>query len=213
MTGIATSTAAFRSPSAVRSYDGFAVFWVVLWLVVGVWTGYRLWQLASISDNVVQSGRALDRAGQALQEIGRVPVIGDAPERFAGRVRATAQNVVAQGEVNGDRTRQLAVLLGVTIAAGPSLPLLALYLPARRRYAGEVRAVRAAYEGGRGPAVAALLARRAVNTLPLDELLAASPDPDGDVRSGRHRALAEAELIRLGLRDRPPAPDAGTPGR
>jgi hypothetical protein len=188
-----------RSPGTVRLYDGLAIFWVVLWLVVGVWTGWRLWQLASISDNVAQSGRALDAAGQALGQLSRIPVVGEVPQRIADGIRQKAADVITTGEANADRMRQLAVLLGVTIAVAPSASLVALYVPARRRYGAEARSVRAAYRTFDPDAVAALLAHRAVATLPLDVVLTLAADPEGDLRAGRFTALATAELARLGL--------------
>lgn len=53
---------------------------------------------------------------------------------------------------------------------------------------------------GEDPALDRYLARRAVAALGWDELRALTPDPWGAVDRGECRALADAELARLGLR-------------
>ena len=52
---------------------------------------------------------------------------------------------------------------------------------------------------GGDPAFEQYLARRAVDVLPWDRLRAISPDPWRDIANGEYRALADAELARLGL--------------
>ena len=98
--------------------------WCALWAVVGAWTGYEMWQLAGLSDTVADTGRTLGEAGQALQSLGAVPVVGDTTERLGTAVRADAREIVASAGNAGEAVRRLAVLLGVTIALVPTVPVV-----------------------------------------------------------------------------------------
>ena len=98
--------------------------WCALWLVVGVWTAYEMWQLAGLSDTVADTGRTLGEAGQALQSLGSVPVVGDTTERLGTAVRADAQEIITSAGNAGEAVRRLSVLLGVTIALVPTVPVV-----------------------------------------------------------------------------------------
>lgn len=186
---------------SLRLLDGALVFWVVLWVVVGAWSGYLIWQLTDLSASTVESGRSLSVAGDALTNLGAVPVVGDASRGFGQRIDANAAQVIAAGQQADRSIRGLAVLIGLSVALGPSAPVLLFYLPARLRLRRDRREVRAALcRADRLEGVQGLLAGRALHALPLSRLLAHSPDPQRDLAEGRHRALAEAELERLGLR-------------
>lgn len=91
------------------------------------------------------------------------------------------------------------MLLGVSIALIPTLPLLATYLPTRYAAAHERRALRRAVDSGRSDALDELLARRALVHLPYHRLRRVSDDPVGHVHRGRHCALADAELEWFGV--------------
>lgn len=116
-----------------RLLDGGLVFWVVLWLVVGAWTGYLIWQLTALSASTVESGRSLAVASHALTNLGSVPVVGSASQDFGRRIGATATQIVAAGHQADRSIRGLAMLIGLTVALGPSAPVLLFYLPARIR--------------------------------------------------------------------------------
>jgi hypothetical protein len=174
--------------------DGLVAFWLVFWLVVAGWTALSVWQLADLGSTVATSGRALDDAGAALEAIGRVPVIGNRPEELGVEVRATAAQVVAQGEQTVDGLRRLAVLLGLAIALVPTTPVLAFYLPQRLARSREARELRRRLRDGWDDGVLDdVLAERALTLLPLRTVLQVVP-------AGTRRALADAELARLGVR-------------
>ncbi len=94
--------------------------------------------------------------------------------------------------------RRLGALVGALIAIVPSLPLLWLYLPGRVAEEDDRRRILGRLRDG-DPAIEELLATRAVVHLPYRQLLAITPDPAEDLRAGRHRQLADAELSRLRL--------------
>lgn len=123
----------------VHTWDGVVVLWVVIWLVVGAWTGYEIWQLTSLSGSTEDAGRALQSAGSALQGLSDAPIIGDRTSAIGDRVVATATSIVDSGIRAGTSIRSLSVLIGLTVAVAPSGPVLLFYVPARIGRARELR--------------------------------------------------------------------------
>jgi len=121
-----------RRRRAADPWTGVIATWCALWLVVGVWTGYELWQLSDLGVTVAGSGRALDSAGSALESLAPVPVVGDRTAELGAEVRANAAQIVDDaGEARGSM-RRLAVLLGLAVSLVPSTPVLALHVAVRR---------------------------------------------------------------------------------
>lgn len=177
--------------------------WVVVWIVVGVATGLQVKKLTEVSDSLVQSGEALDTAGVALEGVGRLPLIGEASERFGNEVRATAEEVRAAGVSSRDTVRSVSVLLGAALVLIPIVPVIGLYVPLRVSLARQKRAVGRALEHiDQHPQLEEFLAHRAVQHLPYDTLRQVSTDPWEDLQRGSYRHLANAELTRLGLTSR-----------
>ena len=193
-----------------RTLDALLAFWCVFWVVVGVLTGRAVWRLTELGDTLERSGVAIDEAGQALEGLGELPVVGDTTGEVGGEVRARAQDVVASARQARDDVQRLAFLLGGAVALLPTAPLLAVYLPGRLRFGRDVADVRRAAASEPAEAVDAWLAHRALVHLPLEALRRATPTPLADAREGRYADLAGAELARLGLRrsapDRTPRP-------
>jgi len=187
--------------ATVRLFDGLVVFWLVLWLVVGTWSGITIWQLSDLGDTVSTSGRALTSAGRALESVGNVPVIGEGPAQLGREVVATADDITGRGAEIKSQLRQLSLLLGLSIMLMPTTPVLGLYLPlraGRRREVAEIR--RLVRTHGRDATVERYLAERALETMPFAAVLAICPDPYTDIAQHRAGALADAELRRLGVR-------------
>ena len=185
--------------STLRLLDTLALAWCTVWLVLGVWVGSELWQLAGLGETLARSGSALDSSGRALQELRDIPLVGETPGRIGDQVRATAADVVTQGNEARGSARRLAVLLGLTVALLPLTPVL-LYLPLRVRAARDRREVRDLLSRLDEGEVDAHLARRALQAVPYPDLLRATGSPERDFAAGRHRPLADLELARLGLR-------------
>lgn len=180
-------------------FDGIALFWLVFWLVIAILTGVQVWSLSGLSDSAQLSASAADQAGQALQGLGQIPVIGEEPARLGTAVREAAADVDANAQQTREDVRRLSVLLGVAIFLIPSSPVLGFYLPARLRRRREVTALRRHLDGTPDPGLDAWLAHRAVHEMTYGQLRQVSDDPARDLAEGRHRALAAAELRRLGL--------------
>jgi hypothetical protein len=176
--------------------DALLLVWTVGWLVIGVVVAYEVRGLADLSDAASKTGRAVVAVGDAVKDL---PIIGDRVEEPADAVREAGAEAVASSRSARASARRVGVLLGVSIAAIPSLPVLLLYLPARLATARERRALREAVAAGADPAVDEVLARRAVNHLPYRMLRSVSDDPAGDLARGRHALLADAELRWFGV--------------
>lgn len=189
--------------STLRRLDGLVLLWLVLWLVIGGWTGYTIWQVSEIGDTLTTSGRAISSTGDALESLGGVPVVGDRTAELGGEVVVAGEDIVGRGQEVESQLRQLAILLGIAIALLPAAPVLGLYLPqrnARRHEIAEVRRLLA--DSSDGAMRDRYLAERALRRLPLATLQRIDPDPWQALAEGRTRPLADAELRRMGLKPR-----------
>jgi hypothetical protein len=176
--------------------------WTAAWVAAGL-TLYRLVErLAVPGARVEQAGS--DFAGDVAeiqQRIGRVPVVGDQLQGPFGRLAGTGRTLAEAGATQQEVVHQLALWLGVVVAAVPVVTLLLVWLPRRVAWAREAGAASRLRMDG---ADLELFAIRAVANRPLRELRRVSADPAGALRAGEHHALADLELRALGLRARPP---------
>ena len=176
--------------------DGLLLVWTVGWLAIGVIVAYEVRGLADLSDAAGKTGRAVVAVGDAMKEL---PLVGARLDEPANAVRDAGAEAVESSRSARASARRVGVLLGVSIAAIPSLPVLLLYLPARLATARERRALRRAVSGGTDSVVDEVLALRAITHLPYHALRAVSDDPAGDLARGRHGPLADAELRWFGV--------------
>ena len=189
------------SARSVRWLDIGVAVWILVWIGLGVliWSDIRA--QAQLSANVVKVGTAVKDTGQALGVVGGLPLVGGQIGEFAGRIEAMGAEVEASGQDSRDGIERTAVIAGLCVGVLPAVLVLLLYLPARLRWKRYVGAIAAALPGAAGdPAFEQYLARRATDALPWDALRAITPDPWRDIAHGEYRALADAELERLGLR-------------
>jgi hypothetical protein len=189
------------SARAVHLVDASLIVWIAAWIWLGIAIGHEVSSLTSLSDTVVTAGRSVQVTGQALQKLEGLPFgVG---ERIAGvheQLDAAGASAVASGEQSRGNVEDLAVLLTIAIAVIPSVPVLALYVPFRISRILDVRTIRrAARRAGSDPAFEEFLARRAAENLPYHRLREVTHNPWRDLEEGRFRALAKAELARLGL--------------
>lgn len=190
----------------LSTLDLLVLGWVLLCLLLGAKVAGEVRDLAGLSDTVVDVGRQTQAAGDGLAAAGSLPVIGAAVKGPAERVRQAGREAEASGRESRRSTENLGLLLGLAVALVPTVPVLAVYLPGRLAAERERRTVRRALAGRDPREVEALLAWRAATGLAPAEVLAITPTPLADLEAGRHRALADAELARLGVS----RPAAGT---
>ncbi len=185
--------------------DAGVVVWVVVWAVLGFVVWQDITAQTSLPADLIKVGSAVRDTGEALGVVGGLPLVGGSIGSFAGRIQKLGAEVVASGEETRQSIRQVAVIAGIAVGVLPAAMALFLYLPVRLGWRRSRRSVaRALAECSGDPAFEQYLARRAIGALPWHELRALSPDPWGAVAAGDCRALADAELLRLGL-ERPQA--------
>ncbi|HEX2374048.1 MAG TPA: hypothetical protein VHO93_08705 [Actinomycetota bacterium] len=175
--------------------------WTAAWVAAGL-TLYRLVEkLAAPGARVEQAGSNLAAdVAEIQQKVGRLPVVGGDLQDPFGRLAGVGRTLADAGATQQEVVHQLALWLGVVVAAVPIAVLLVAWLPRRVAWAREAgAAARLRLDG----ADLQLFALRAVANRPLRELHRVTPDPAGDLRAGEYEALADLELRALGLRAQP----------
>jgi hypothetical protein len=189
------------SARAVRWIDIGVIAWVVAWAALGVLMWHDIRAQSQLSDNVIKVGIAVKDTGQALGVVGGLPLVGGSIGEFAARIGKMGAEVEASGQDSQAGIERAAVIAGLGVGLLPAAMILLLYLPVRVRWRRCVAAVADALPRSAGdPAFEQYLARRAVDVLPWNRLRELSDDPWGALAAGDCRALADAELARLGLR-------------
>lgn len=187
--------------ATIRLLDGLVGFWLALWIAVGAWSGYTLWQLSELGDTVTSSGESIHAAGQALESLGGVPLVGEETLALGEDASTTGLEIADRGQQVGAQMRQLSLLLGLAITLMPTTPVLGLYLPQRLSRRRDLRSLEEALRtSGQDEAMERYLAERAIRSLPFAQVQALVGDPWQALEQGRARPLAEAELARVGLR-------------
>ena len=184
----------------IRTLDIVVALWVAAWIGMGAEVGRDIHQLTDVPRTLDSTGRALGDVAGSLERLAGLPVVGSQIGPLASRARGQARSIEATGRATGESVRELSVLLGIAVALAPTTPLLALYIPLRISQAREARAFRRTIRGGAfDPVFEEFLARRAAENLPYHRLRAVSTDPWRDIQDGAFTALADAELLRVGV--------------
>jgi hypothetical protein len=194
-------TAGLRARQLVG--DLAVLAWTAAWVAAGL-ALYRLVEkLAVPGARVEQAGSNLaGDVAEIQQKVGRLPVVGDELRDPFGRLAGVGRTLADAGATQQEVVRQLALWLGVVVAAVPVIALLLVWLPRRVSWMREAGAASRLRLDG---ADLELFAIRAVANRSLRELHRVTPDPAGDLRAGEFDALADLELRALGLRA-PPRP-------
>ena len=191
----------------IRTLDAVVVFWTLVWIVLGLLVARDLQQLTQLSATVATSGRAMRAVVDSITPLASLPVVGSTIAPLAKTAASEAASVQASGRVSAQSVRQLSLLLGLAVVVAPTVPLLVLYVPLRISQERESRAFRRALANGADDsAFEEFLAQRAVQNLPYHRLREITTNPWHEIREGNFRALADAELKRVGVRRPDPAP-------
>jgi hypothetical protein len=183
-----------------RILDVIIVVWIVVWIVLGVVVWNEIRAQAGFSESFISLGKALSQTGEALAVVGNLPLIGGSVGDVAQQVTTAGADLVASGEASRGSTGRLALLAGLAVAVWPAVMVLIAYLPGRLAWRRDRLAVRQGLSVyGGAPGFEHYLAMRAVTGLPWDSLQGITTDPGQALARGDVRALADAELARLGL--------------
>jgi hypothetical protein len=178
---------------------------VLAWIAAGGFAGRSLYLLV---EKLAAPGRAVERAGTSFatdageiqQKVARIPVVGDELRDPFGRLGGVGRTLADAGVTQQQVVHDLALWLGVLVAAVPVAALLVMWLPGRVAWAREAGAASRLRMGG---ADLELFALRAVANRSLRELYRVTPDPAGALRARDYADLAALELRALGLRTEP----------
>ena len=181
-----------------RTIDVILVLWLLLWCAIGYTLGRTVNELSGLSDGVIGAGEGVSDAAGALGDFADVPLIGGGIDAIAERIDAIGQGTVQKGEASKDAIFNVSLLIGLVVALGPTVPLLAVWLVIRAPLARERRRIGRALDAG-DPGLDGYLALRAATRFPYSRIAGVTSDPWGDLQAGRHTALASMELTRLGL--------------
>ncbi len=194
------------SARAFRRLDIALVVWIVFCLVLGGLLAYDVHRVDRLASTLVTTTSALSQTADAFGIVGAIPFVGTGLKATVDQIKAKADEAQAGAEETQTAIERVSIWAGIAVAVIPSVLMLALYLPVRRSWSRSVAGVRRSLAtGGDQTGLDAYLARRAIAALPFDRLSAISDDPWGDVEAGRTRALADAELARMGLERAPGA--------
>lgn len=181
-----------------RTIDVILVLWLLVWCAIGYTLGRTVNELSGLSDGVIGAGEGVSDAAGALGDFADVPLIGGGIDAIADRIDAIGQGTVQKGEASKEAIFNVSLLIGLVIALGPTVPLLAVWLVIRAPLARERRRIGKALDAG-DPGLDGYLALRAATRFPYSRIAGITTDPWGDLQAGRHSALASMELTRLGL--------------
>jgi hypothetical protein len=173
----------YAETSGLRARQVLGDLAVVAWTAAWVWAGVTLYRLVDVAE--------------IQQKVGRVPVVGNELQGPFGRLAGVGQTLADAGATQQQVVHQLALWLGILVAAVPVVTLLLAWLPRRVSWAREAGAASRLRLAG---ADLELFALRAVANRPLRQLHRVTPDPTGALRAGDYEALADLELRALGLR-------------
>jgi hypothetical protein len=186
---------------SVVAIDLLVVLWTAAWLVLGIAVGTFVARLGAVGDGLEDAGRAIGRAGNAVDELSDVPLMGAGFAKVAREVHEIGRQTTENGRSFEEDVNSLSLLVGAGLALGPTLPILALWVPPRVSRERERHALRRSLKADDGTALA-YLANRAVATRLFRELRKASNDPVADLAAHRYEALAGLELDHLSLQPR-----------
>jgi hypothetical protein len=183
---------------SIVAIDLLVVLWTIAWLVLGIAVGTFVERLGALGEGMEDTGRAIGRAGDAVGRLSEVPLVGGGFASVAQEIQEIGRETVQNGRSVEEDVDSLALLIGAGLALGPTLPILALWVPPRVSRERERHALRKSLKSDDRIALA-YLANRAVATRLFRELRKASDDPVADLASGRYEALAALELDHLAL--------------
>lgn len=182
--------------------DLLVLAWCVLWVLVGRAVHDATIERFSPAERLVDTGRTInDGIDRADGQLGEIPMVGDHLGGVLDGLLGVGDPVSQTGQDLLESGESLAEMLWLVVSGGPMLTVLLLWLPLRVRFA--LRSRRTAEELRRVEDPEALLALRALSSLPVGTLAAIDPDPVAAWRRDDREVvarLARAQARDLGVR-------------
>ena len=170
----------------LRTIDVALVLWLLLWCLVGFALGRTVNELSGLSDGVIGAGDGVSDAAGALGGLADLPVIGGSIEAVADRIDAIGQGTVQKGEASKDVIFNVALVIGLVVALGPTVPPIAVWLLIRAPLTRDRRRIARALDAG-DTGLEGYLALRAATLLRGRTAQCHGPDPPtGPRRTPRH---------------------------
>jgi hypothetical protein len=116
----------------VTALEVALVAWIALWVLTGYLVDRQVRRLGKLGDTVVLAGSSIEQTAHALDTVSGLPFVGRDVGRLASSARRTARSAVVNGRQARSDVDRLALLLWITVAAGPTVPALAGYAWIRR---------------------------------------------------------------------------------
>jgi hypothetical protein len=181
--------------------DALVLVWVLVWWWVGQQAERVVLNVAVPARETAEAaGRLSTQLGQAAEQAGKVPGVGDDLRQPFDAASTSLTEVLVAAQRQVASVERLAEVTGWLVWAIPVATVLAFWLPRRIRFVLRARAARRFLDSS---ADLDLFALRALANQPLPVLARISDDPVAAWRSGDatviHK-LAEVELRRNGLR-------------
>ena len=102
------------------------VVWASVWIFIGVRTAQEVRGLRELSDTVVDVGHAVRSSGETIGGLADLPLVGGRLEEPSEQIVRAGDSAVASGRSSRESVQDLSVLLGVSIAVIPIVPLAVL---------------------------------------------------------------------------------------
>ncbi|TQM15755.1 hypothetical protein [Pseudonocardia kunmingensis] len=186
--------------------DLLAVGWVVACVLVARAAHGLILRLQEPARAIAGAGDSIRGAfDDAARTASEVPFVGDDLARALATGTGAGDSLATAGQEQVEAVAAVALGTGVAVVLLGALPVLAVWLPLRLRYARLARSAVTARAVDTD-----LLALRAIARRPVRRLLEVSPDPAAAWRRddrGVVRDLAALELRSLGLRASRTPPD------
>ena len=110
--------------------------WCAAWIALGIWTGYEVNALRTLSDTVVRAGVAVRSTGDALQRVGSIPFVPADIGRIGRQVSSAGVSAQVNGRASKSTIDTLAILLGLAGGLVPIGPIVLLFFVLRRARRG-----------------------------------------------------------------------------
>jgi len=102
------------------------VVWTSVWIFIGVRTTQEVRGLRELSDTVVDVGLAVRSSGETIGGLTGLPLVGGRLAQPSEQIVRAGNSAVASGRASRDSVHDLSILLGVSIAVIPIVPLAVL---------------------------------------------------------------------------------------